>query len=229
MAPHKSDPQPGDDLPPTPLGTIVPILRSVLGTSALALFEVSAGRIRCRYVDASLESRAERVWADHRTELLGGNTVHVAGAAYFPLVEDRVVGVLEAVGAADRTLDRFAMSLLMCTLRVLPEALRCCDEAAPDMAADMAFAADPEHAASEHADNEHVMRLALDELERQRLLALLDRHDWVVSAVARALAVDRVTVYRKMGKLGLRRPEPSPKAPRHGAGPDPLGLPVACG
>jgi len=49
------------ELPPAPLGTVVAILRSVLNTSALAVFEVSAGHIHCRYVDPSSESRADRV------------------------------------------------------------------------------------------------------------------------------------------------------------------------
>ncbi|MFG1276942.1 sigma-54-dependent Fis family transcriptional regulator [Xanthobacter autotrophicus] len=45
--------------------------------------------------------------------------------------------------------------------------------------------------------------------ERGALLALLTAHHWNVSAVARALAVDRTTIHRRMRRLGIT-------SPRHG-------------
>ena len=48
-----------------------------------------------------------------------------------------------------------------------------------------------------------------DAFERQFLTALLERHDWNVSAVSRAAQVDRMTIYKMLGRLGLTRPTTS--------------------
>jgi DNA-binding NtrC family response regulator len=45
-----------------------------------------------------------------------------------------------------------------------------------------------------------------NEFERRFLTALLDRHDWNISAVARAAHLDRMTVYKMLSRLGLERP-----------------------
>jgi two-component system, NtrC family, response regulator GlrR len=42
--------------------------------------------------------------------------------------------------------------------------------------------------------------------ERRFLTALLERHDWNVSAVSRAAQVDRMTIYKMLSRLGLTRP-----------------------
>ena len=44
------------------------------------------------------------------------------------------------------------------------------------------------------------------EFERRFLSALLARHDWNISAVARAARLDRMTVYKMLTRLGLERP-----------------------
>lgn len=48
----------------------------------------------------------------------------------------------------------------------------------------------------------------LDEFTRRRLLELLDRHAWDTAAVARALGIDRTTVYRRMRRLRIENAEP---------------------
>ncbi|HEU5056374.1 MAG TPA: sigma 54-interacting transcriptional regulator [Kofleriaceae bacterium] len=45
-----------------------------------------------------------------------------------------------------------------------------------------------------------------DAFERRFLTALLERHDWNVSAVSRAARVDRMTIYKMLSRLGLSRP-----------------------
>ena len=45
-----------------------------------------------------------------------------------------------------------------------------------------------------------------DAFERRFMSALLERHDWNVSAVSRAAGLDRMTVYKMLGRLGLTRP-----------------------
>jgi transcriptional regulator of acetoin/glycerol metabolism len=45
-----------------------------------------------------------------------------------------------------------------------------------------------------------------DAFERRFLGALLERHDWNVSAVSRAARLDRMTIYKMLSRLGLSRP-----------------------
>lgn len=218
-----------DELPPAPLGTILEVLMSTLGTSRIAVFAVSVGHVQCVYRLPGMESKIPDVWAARRSDLLGGDTVRAEDAIYLPLIKDRVVGVLEVFGVDERALDRFSNALLMCTLRMLPEALVCLEPTVSPGAQHAANAAVTQPAGAEQLEAGRVMRVALDELERRRLLALLDRHNWVVSAVARADGVDRVTIYRRMDKLGVQRPEPSPKAPRRGGAARRLRPRPACG
>ena len=49
-------------------------------------------------------------------------------------------------------------------------------------------------------------RLLETEFERRFLSALLARHDWNISAVARAARLDRMTIYKMLTRLGLERP-----------------------
>ncbi len=43
--------------------------------------------------------------------------------------------------------------------------------------------------------------------EREQLLLLLERNEWNIARVARILKVSRLTVYRRLGRLGVTRPE----------------------
>jgi transcriptional regulator of acetoin/glycerol metabolism len=47
---------------------------------------------------------------------------------------------------------------------------------------------------------------SLDELERKHIEKILKKYDWNISRAARALNVDRVTLYNKIRKFGLRNP-----------------------
>ncbi len=44
-----------------------------------------------------------------------------------------------------------------------------------------------------------------DEVSRRQLLTLLDRHEWNLSRVARLCGVTRVTIYKRMRRLGITR------------------------
>ncbi len=48
---------------------------------------------------------------------------------------------------------------------------------------------------------------SLADVEREHVAAILERTDWNISRTAEILGVDRVTVYNKIKKYGLRRPE----------------------
>ncbi len=42
-------------------------------------------------------------------------------------------------------------------------------------------------------------------IERRQLMALLNRHEWNIARVARALRCNRVTVYKRLRRLGIPR------------------------
>ncbi|MBI2895567.1 MAG: sigma 54-dependent Fis family transcriptional regulator [Deltaproteobacteria bacterium] len=46
----------------------------------------------------------------------------------------------------------------------------------------------------------------VDEFDRRFMTALLERHDWNIAAAARATGVDRVSIYKLLERLSLRRP-----------------------
>jgi two-component system NtrC family response regulator len=47
--------------------------------------------------------------------------------------------------------------------------------------------------------------LTVEDLERERLLAALEQHEWNLARVARALGVTRPTVYARMDRLKIER------------------------
>lgn len=47
---------------------------------------------------------------------------------------------------------------------------------------------------------------SLEEMEKQHILRVLEHHDWNISRSARALQVDRATLYNKIKKYGLKAP-----------------------
>jgi DNA-binding NtrC family response regulator len=48
--------------------------------------------------------------------------------------------------------------------------------------------------------------LALEEVEKGHILAILERSQWNVSQAARLLEIDRGTLYNKIEKYGAKRP-----------------------
>jgi hypothetical protein len=62
-----------------------------------------------------------------------------------------------------------------------------------------------------HGENPHgaidlfLERATADDIARRRLLVLLERHEWNIARVSRALGVTRPTVYRSLERLGLPR------------------------
>ncbi|MBI5481779.1 MAG: sigma-54-dependent Fis family transcriptional regulator [Deltaproteobacteria bacterium] len=50
----------------------------------------------------------------------------------------------------------------------------------------------------------------LQELEQRHVAAVLEESDWNVTHAATTLGIDRVTLYKKMKRYGLRRPERQP-------------------
>jgi hypothetical protein len=51
--------------------------------------------------------------------------------------------------------------------------------------------------------------------EREHLLLLLERNEWNIARVARVLGVSRLTVYRRLARLQLSRPDGQPAGAAH--------------
>jgi transcriptional regulator of acetoin/glycerol metabolism len=51
----------------------------------------------------------------------------------------------------------------------------------------------------------YLERAPAEEIERRKLLILLDRYEWNVARVARELRITRTTVYRRLVEFGIPR------------------------
>ncbi len=58
-----------------------------------------------------------------------------------------------------------------------------------------------------------VPELAPERDEREHLLLLLERNEWNIARVARLLGVSRLTVYRRLGRLNVSRPDGPKRMP----------------
>jgi transcriptional regulator with PAS, ATPase and Fis domain len=48
---------------------------------------------------------------------------------------------------------------------------------------------------------------SLDSVEKTHILSVLKKNNWNISASAKILGIDRVTIYKKLEKYGIKRPE----------------------
>ncbi len=49
--------------------------------------------------------------------------------------------------------------------------------------------------------------LSLDSVEKTHILNVLESNRWNISASAQILGIDRVTIYKKLEKYGIKRPQ----------------------
>jgi transcriptional regulator of acetoin/glycerol metabolism len=49
--------------------------------------------------------------------------------------------------------------------------------------------------------------LSLDEVEKTHILNVLENNNWNISFSAQILEIDRVTIYKKLQKYGIKRPQ----------------------
>lgn len=54
--------------------------------------------------------------------------------------------------------------------------------------------------------NDYLAERTIDEIERQQLSAILEKHNWNVTRTSQAMDVPRRTLYNKMTKHGIKRP-----------------------
>ena len=48
--------------------------------------------------------------------------------------------------------------------------------------------------------------LSLDAVEKNHILNVLNKNNWNISSSAQILGIDRVTIYKKLQKYGIKRP-----------------------
>jgi len=67
----------------------------------------------------------------------------------------------------------------------------------------------PEDFVLNHADGEIQFseKQSLKNIEKMHILNVLDNNKWNISASAKVLGIDRVTIYKKLEKYGIKRPE----------------------
>jgi transcriptional regulator of acetoin/glycerol metabolism len=68
-----------------------------------------------------------------------------------------------------------------------------------------AMIAGPGHTARQSVFESYLGQTPEDEVERRKLILLLDRHEWNVSRVARELGKTRSTVYHRLEALRIER------------------------
>jgi DNA-binding NtrC family response regulator len=49
--------------------------------------------------------------------------------------------------------------------------------------------------------------LSLEDVEKAHIISVLEKNNWNISNAARVLDIDRVTIYKKLQKYGIKRPE----------------------
>jgi transcriptional regulator with PAS, ATPase and Fis domain len=60
-----------------------------------------------------------------------------------------------------------------------------------------------------HADEklQYNIEQSIENVEKTHILSVLEKNNWNISASAKVLGIDRVTVYKKLEKYGIKRPD----------------------
>ncbi|HKP99856.1 MAG TPA: helix-turn-helix domain-containing protein [Actinomycetes bacterium] len=173
------------------MGTLQ-VLMAYAPASAAGLFRGAPGARLALFAGASITQvdldRATEAWEDAQQSILAGNTYTDDGFALVPVGASGVVylGAQPGRGINTALVDQVA-HLLAAALE--PRTVeRLTGPAVVDIEATPAPA-----------------------FERERLLLLLNRHEWNIARVARILGVYRPTVYKQLRRLGIERRRVSKK------------------
>lgn len=177
------------------------------------LWSVEAGELRMlatrRCYDSDIEA-ALAVWRTKWRRLLAGEMLRLIGEIYWPVRaagQERVVAVLQGVGGTcSLAHGPQVMDYVAWELHIVASALAHPGVESGADALDRAVAPAPAVTVLASADR--------DETERAKTLATLKRMNWNMSAAARVLGLTRQAVWKRLRRWGVKRPEPSPFAPR---------------
>lgn len=149
------------------------------------LFVVASGQRPWLACSRSLNQHAlDRVateWRRHRQTLLRSPLIEDAAAVV--LVEETALVYLEGMRLAD--VARAVGNLSAILGRVARELA--------------------DHPQGSNPLEDYLERTPTEQIERQRLMTLLERNEWNLSRVARIIGVTRVTIYAKLRRYGIAR------------------------
>lgn len=186
----------------------VEIILSLTRGRCSAVFRIEGRRLTLfasRGLDQAALDAAHADWEAHDASLAAGEFFYAptAGAAPPPRGpapearaslpirgDDGVIGILYVDSAEAHFLDASDLDRLVKFNRILARAL-----------------ATPPVAASERPAGfeRYLERTSVDDMERERLLLLLDRNEWNIARVARLMSVTRRTVYLRLARYGVPR------------------------
>jgi hypothetical protein len=192
----------GADEPQRLAERTVEIILSLTHGRCAAVFRVDGGRLTLfasRGLDQAALDAAHADWQRHAATLAGGEMFYAptsggpgpeARAAVPIRGEDGVLGILYVDSAEPHFLDAADCQRLVKFNRILARAL-----AAPKAAA----------ADRPRGWERYLEKTSVDDMERERLLLLLERNEWNIARVARLMQVTRRTVYLRLARYGVPR------------------------
>jgi GAF domain-containing protein len=190
--------------------TVEVVMALVNGRSA-GVFGASDDRLTLfasRSIDQHVLDAVEAIWRRARNDLRGGQPVYVpdctsdpdladvtaggpASLAMFPVLEGgTLVALLYVDGAEPHFCDASDIERLAKFSAVLARAIQ------PSEAAPLREAT---------AWEAYLERTPVEDIERQKLLLLLNRNEWNIARVARLMNVTRRTIYLRLQRYNIRR------------------------
>ena len=162
-----------------------------------ALFLREQERMRLfasRDIDSSVFEAIAESWRHSRAALMKGELIiqndATGSRAIVPILADeRLTGLLYVKTDEKRFSDDRDRKALVNFARI----------------AGMALSAPPELPIPQTAVELYLERTTSDDVARQQLLVLLEKHEWNIAQVARLMGVTRATIYNRIAKLGIER------------------------
>ena len=173
-----------------------------------ALFVREQERVRlfaARNIDQWVIETVAWAWSNHRAALIKGQLIvessEKGSRAVVPVLDtdERLTGLLYVRTDEARFADDRDRKALIQFARI----------------ATMALSVPAELPIPQTAVELYLERTGTDDVARQQLLVLLEKHEWNIARVARLMGVTRATIYNRIAKLGIeRRHVPKAAAPK---------------
>jgi hypothetical protein len=202
------------------------VVMSLVNGRAGAVFAQEEGRLALfasRGIDQSVLDAAEEVWRHQRALLETGETFYVAdraterrlpkgapgGPTSFAVVPVLKSGALAAVMYVDSKDPHFCEAHDLARLakfsKIVAKAVTDLPRLVPEPT-------------REEAWETYLERTPVEDMEREKLLLLLNRNEWNIARVARLMGVTRRTIYLRLARYAIPR-ERVRKTPQRNANP----------
>jgi transcriptional regulator with GAF, ATPase, and Fis domain len=192
----------GADEPQRLAERTIDIILSLTHARCSAVFRIEGDRLTLfasRGLDQAALDAAHADWKAHAATLAAGEMFYVPtttgtgpeARASLPIrVDDAVAGILYVDSAEAHFLAADDVNRLAKFDRILARALSA--PTAPAGERPVGF-------------ERYLERTSVDDMERERLLLLLERNEWNIARVARLMSVTRRTVYLRLARYGVPR------------------------